>query len=151
MKYKIYTDGSSKQNGKVNNVGGWAYIILNEDDKIIFKNCASENNTTNQRMELIAALQALLQIQSQLAPFDEVNIYSDSAYLINCVNQKWYNGWLMNNWVNSKKDPVANKDLWLDLIPFFGDIRIHWNKVKGHSTDYYNNIVDDMAQSIAKK
>ena len=94
---------------------------------------------------------ALLQIQSQLAPFDEVNIYSDSAYLINCVNQKWYNGWLMNNWFNSKKEPVANKDLWLDLIPFFGDIRIHWNKVKGHSTDYYNNIVDDMAQSIAKK
>ena len=53
MKYKIYTDGSSKQNGKVNNVGGWAYIILDEEDKIIFKNCASENNTTNQRMELI--------------------------------------------------------------------------------------------------
>ena len=72
---------------------------------------------------------------------DKITVYTDSAYLANCVKQKWYNKWLVNGWINSKKEPVANKNLWKSLIPFFEAENIEFVKVKGHAGNKYNEIV----------
>ena len=148
MKYLIYSDGATSNNGKENAIGGWAAVILDYNnfenrnaDTIVVK--GFENGTTNQRMELTAALQGLENLK--LSPFDEVILRTDSAYLYNCYKQKWYENWQRNGWKNSKKETVANQDLWEGLIPFFNNINISIEKVKGHNGDYWNEIVDKLA------
>lgn len=147
--YKIYTDGSCRGNGKKGAVGGWAYVIL-LDDKIIAEDSGAEFNTTNQRMELTAALKAC-EMMEELNPFANEILYSDSAYLINCKKQGWYRNWQYNGWKNSKKEPVANSDLWLKLIPYFDceKCKITFEKVKGHVGIEYNEKVDKMAVDAA--
>lgn len=102
-----------------------------------------EAGATNQRMELMAALRALE--WWELNGYDDVTIYSDSAYFCNCYFEKWYVNWESNGWLNSKKEPVANQDLWEYLIKFFRDPQVHIEKVKGHSGHKYNEIADQLA------
>ena len=149
MLVHIYTDGSCRNNGAKDAIGAWGYVVLTHDQKsIINTDCARSVGTTNQRMELEAVVQACAKVPpEQLGPFDEVHIYTDSAYLHNCHNQKWYNSWLMNGWKNSKKQPVANRDLWEKLIPIFEDSRYYFHKVQGHQGVYWNEFVDTMVQS----
>jgi ribonuclease HI len=98
-------------------------------------------------MELTAAANALdWTINEAACPFDRIVVYTDSAYLHNCYAQKWYRSWQMNGWKNSKKQPVANRDLWERLIPYFELPEVEFVKVKGHAGNKYNEIVDTMAQ-----
>ena len=155
MTFEIYCDGSTRGNGKENAVGAWAWLV-HEGGNIIHKDCRAEANTTNQRMELMAAAEALEHVVNALmCPFhDKVIVYTDSAYLHNCYTQKWYDNWQMNGWKNSKKQPVANRDLWERLIVFFDRAEVEFVKVKGHAgrteQEKYNNIVDEMAQKCSK-
>ena len=149
MLINIYTDGSCRNNGTKDAVGAWGYVALsNNQNDILTQDCAKCIGTTNQRMELEAVIEACQWTLTQaLGPFDEVYIYTDSAYLHNCYMQKWYENWRANGWKNSKKQPVANQDLWEQLIPFFEDIKYHFYKTQGHRGIYWNEYVDTMVQN----
>lgn len=138
---KIYTDGSCPENpGK----GGYGTILIFEDNEIILS--GTEEKTTNNRMEMMAAIVGIEYLQE---PYD-IEIYSDSAYLINCFTQGWYNKWFKNKWLNSNKKPVVNKDLWLRLMSSFKGHKIKFIKVKGHADDEYNNRCDEIAGKAAR-
>lgn len=151
----IYTDGSTKGNGTDNSVGGWAYLYLEGNEKIVTLTKHSEQvfNTTNNQMELTAIIEAAKHIKDSLYinsfKHKHINIITDSAYVYNCYIQKWYVNWQKNGWKNAKKEPVKNKELWEQLIPFFEDKNFTFQKVKGHSGDKYNEMVDSLAQNAA--
>ena len=153
MKYAIYCDGSTKGNGTENSVGAWAYVMVNtEFNSMTIVDVQAVPNTTNQRMELCAAIEALTKVCSFATfPEDSVVVYTDSAYLHNCYQQKWYENWQRNGWRNSKKEPVANQDLWEMLIPYFEMFEVNFHKVKGHADNMWNNYVDDLAQNASSK
>ena len=156
-KYVIYCDGSTRANGQPYAVGAWAYAVLNgEYGTMIVADVQTEVGTTNQRMELAAALNALKTTVPMCEVFDEIEIFTDSAYLHNCVKQKWYSNWMMNGWKNSKKQPVANQDLWEQLVPYFEMPNIKFSKVKGHAGGHnnheiWNDYVDNLAQTASAK
>lgn len=132
---QIYTDGSSTKNRS-----GWGFVVVTDPP---VTRSGQEIGATNQRMELMAALRALE--WWELNSDDDVTIYSDSAYFCNCYFEKWYVNWEANGWVNSKKEPVANQDLWKYLIKFFKNPQVHIEKVKGHSGHTYNEMADKLA------
>ena len=150
MKFEVYSDGSTRNNGRADAVGAWAYVVLNEGKKV-HEDCRAEVGTTNQRMELIAAAEALdyLFYNEICVPFDKVVIYTDSAYLHNCYTQKWYVNWQNNGWRNSKKEKVANQDLWERLVRYFEMPEVEFVKVKGHADNVWNNYVDALAQGAS--
>ena len=137
----IYCDGACSGNQFVNNKGGWG-ALLKQGGKLI-QIYGSERNTTNQRMELTACIKALERIEVKKA---NVEIYSDSSYLVNCMKQKWYEKWLVNGWRNSKKQPVENKDLWLRLLNLVTKHNISFHKVSGHSGIAFNELADSLAR-----
>ena len=142
--YEIYTDGATSGNGRADAPGGWAYVIL-KDGYLVSQNSGGEKGTTNQRMELTAALKACEEIEA-MDGFATVKLYSDSAYLINCYKQNWWKNWRANGWRNSKKEPVANQDLWEKLIRYFMMTPSYdFIKVKGHAGNEYNEMVDKLA------
>ena len=135
----IYTDGSCLTNpGK----GGWAAII-NENNKIR-KIIGNEKNTTNNRMELSAPINALKSIK----PGSEIKIYTDSQYVKNGITD-WINTWLYNNWKTSKKEDVKNKDLWIELHNLNKSLNVQWNWVKAHDGNPLNEEVDLLAKKAA--
>jgi ribonuclease HI len=93
---------------------------------------------------LLIALKGIQKTKYPVSPFNEIEVYSDSAYLVNAFNQNWIKSWLNNCWVNSKKEPVANQDLWREILKLLPN-NITFNKVKGHSGNEYNEIADKMA------
>ena len=136
---KIYTDGSCLSNP---GNGGWAAIInMNGEIKKISGN---EKNTTNNRMELMAPINALKNINSK----DPIEIFTDSKYVKNGITE-WINTWVLNNWKTSKKENVKNKDLWLELHKLNQTLNIKWNWVKAHAGDPLNEEVDMMAKKAA--
>ena len=142
--YEVYTDGATTGNGSAYATGGWAYVIL-KDGRIVSENSGGEIGTTNQRMELTAALRACEEID-KMDGFATVKLYSDSAYLINCFKQNWWKSWRANGWKNSKKEPVANQDLWERLIYFFMKAPGYdFIKIRGHAGHEYNELVDRLA------
>jgi ribonuclease HI len=104
----IYTDGACSGNP---GPGGWGAVLLFKDQAKEIR--GGEKETTNQRMELQAVIEALRQLK--VTDWD-VCIYSDSAYVVNAFNQHWLENWQRNGWRNSKKEPVANQDLWQELL-----------------------------------
>lgn len=148
--YILYTDGSCKGNGKSNSAGAWAYILLDGENEIC-KESKAYNNTTNNKMELMAVIEGIKAVLERNEDFFDCRIFTDSAYIHNCYKQKWYIAWQRNNWINSKKEPVKNRELWEELIPYFEDIRFNFLKVKGHNGDIYNEMVDTLAQNEAFK
>ena len=154
----IYTDGACSNNGYEGARGGWAFIIA-KDNIVIYQNSGAQENTTNQRMELLSVINACEFIEDMEIYSDnntqfnigEIEVYSDSAYLINCYLQKWYDNWEKNCWMNAKKQPVANKDLWERLIPFFRNRKFSFLKVKGHSGIEYNELCDKLAVQARSK
>lgn len=149
LNIEVYTDGSAKNNGQENAYGGWAYIVL-VNGGLAHSDYGYLYNTTNQQMELFAAIEACIYLDNRYSSFDKFVIYSDSAYLVNCVNNNWYSKWLETGWKNSKGEPVANKSYWNLLIPYFDDYRFTFEKVKGHSNVKYNNLADELAQRAAE-
>ncbi len=139
MKFKIYTDGSCL--GNPGN-GGWAAIII--DEKEIKKISGSEKNTTNNRMELLAPINAL----KGMRPGVEINIYTDSKYVKNGITE-WINNWFANNWKTSKKEDVKNKDLWIELYNLNKSLNVQWNWVKAHDGNHMNEEVDLLAKKAA--
>ena len=146
---EVYSDGSCKKLGK-QTFGGWAYIIC-RDGKTLATNTGSCIDTTNQRMELLSALEAIKMAERVKRPNEKVVVYSDSAYFINCYQKQWYETWRLNGWVNSQKKEVANIDLWSEIVPFFDRIDYDFQKVKGHANDVFNNKCDTLAQYSADR
>ncbi len=132
----IHTDGACSGNP---GPGGWAAIIqaLGVEKEI----SGFSPDTTNNRMELTAALQALRSLNRPC----RVDLYSDSAYLVSAFNENWIENWQKRGWKNSAKMPVANQDLWEGLWAENLRHDISWHKVKGHSDNEYNNRCDKMA------
>ena len=149
MVIHIYTDGSCRHNGFPDAVGAWGFVALHLGETIsdiIECVAGSERPSTNQRMELKAALQACYWVKNHMPEPTDAVIFTDSAYLHNCIDQKWYKTWQKNGWVNSKKQPVLNKDLWEELIPFFEDHNFEFAKVPGHANNVWNNYIDKIVQ-----
>ena len=136
---KIYTDGSCMSNP---GNGGWAAIInINGEIKKISGN---EKNTTNNRMELMAPINALKNINSK----DPIEIFTDSKYVKNGITE-WIDTWVLNNWKTSKKENVKNKDLWLELHKLNQSLNVKWNWVKAHAGNPLNEEVDMLAKKAA--
>lgn len=133
---KIYTDGACSGNP---GPGGWgAMLMYNEAVKEI---SGGNKNTTNNQMELQAVIEALKLLKEPC----KIEIYSDSAYVVNAFLEKWIDGWIKKNWKNSKKEPVKNKEQWLELLDLLSNHDYTFIKVKGHSDNIYNNRCDELA------
>ncbi len=137
---EIYTDGSCLENP---GNGGWAAIINNDGN--IEKISGNEKNTTNNRMELLATINALKQIESN----KQIKIFTDSQYVKLGITE-WINKWIKNNWQTSKKEDVKNKDLWLKLYNLNNSLNIEWNWIKAHSGNTLNEEVDLLAKKAAQ-
>ena len=137
---KIYTDGSCLNNP---GDGGWAAII-NYNGKIIKIN-GSEKNTTNNRMELMAPINALKKIDQN----SKIEIYTDSQYVKLGITE-WIHKWIKNNWQTSKKEDVKNKELWIELYELTKLFEINWIWVKAHSGNVLNEEVDLLAKKAAE-
>ena len=136
---EIYTDGSCLTNP---GNGGWAAII-SEDGKIK-KISGNEKNTTNNRMELLAPINALREMNAS----SQITIYTDSQYVKLGITE-WIKKWIINNWQTSKKEDVKNKDLWVELYNLNKSLNVNWNWVKAHSGNPMNEEVDLMAKKAA--
>ena len=136
MKFKIYTDGACSGNpGR----GGWAAIII-DDDLNQISISGREIKTTNNRMELVAPIMALKKIKKK----SEITIFTDSKYVKDGITG-WIKKWKLNNWKNSNKKPVKNKDLWTKLDNLCNKHIVSWKWVKAHAGNKYNNLVDELA------
>ena len=140
-----YTDGATSNNEKGKGVGGIGWVILSEGEQELKHGSAHLDNTTNNECELTALIVVCEHLKAMMGPVDVALIYSDSAYCVNCYKDKWWVKWEQNGWVNSKKQPVQNKELWEKLIPYFRDVRFNFRKVKGHEDNFWNNYVDELA------
>jgi ribonuclease HI len=139
----IYTDGACAGNP---GPGGWGYIVLNAIDKaFIRRSCGGEKATTNNRMELMAAISALESFE-QNRP-ESITIITDSKYVLQGITE-WIKGWKKNGWMGSNKTPVKNKDLWERLeTTSLKYSNLKWVWVKGHSGNIWNDAVDELAVS----
>ena len=134
---EVFTDGACAGNP---GPGGWAWAL----DTSVHAS-GREDASTNQRMEIRAALEAVRSLDGPLL------VVSDSTYVVNCFRDLWWRGWLDRGWVNSARKPVANRDLWEPLITLFverGDVAFTW--VKGHSGHAMNDFVDRLAVAASK-
>ena len=136
----VYTDGSCL--GNPGN-GGWAFLVKKND--IISSRSGFVLNTTNNQMELTAAIKAIEFLDTN----DVINLLTDSNYVKNGITS-WIKNWKINNWKNSSKRPVKNKDLWERLDELNSIKSVNWQWVKAHSTNNYNNQVDLLARQSAE-
>mgnify|MGYP001302975667 FL=1 len=136
----VYTDGSCL--GNPGN-GGWAFLVKKND--IISSRSGFVLNTTNNQMELTAAIKAIEFLDTN----DVINLLTDSNYVKNGITS-WIKNWKINNWTNSSKQPVKNKDLWERLDELNSTKSVNWQWVKAHSTNNYNNQVDLLARQSAE-
>ena len=134
-KVEIYTDGACSGNP---GIGGWgAYLKYKDNVKEL---PGPDENTTNNRMELVAAIEGLKILKKR----SEVNLYTDSVYLKDGIT-KWIFNWQKNNWKNANKKDVKNKDLWVELDKYVEIHDVKWSWVKGHSGHEKNEIADQLA------
>ena len=140
-KYTIYTDGSCKHNP---GPGGWAALIRAGSNENLIK--GGELNTTNNRMEMLAVINALDRLEDNSL----VVLFSDSKYVVDGITM-WLPKWKRQNWLTSKKDAVKNSDLWRVLDQHNQRMRIAWNWVKAHSGVTENETVDQAAQQCAEE
>ena len=124
--------------------GGWGTILM-------YKETTKEisgymPNTTNNIMEMTAVIEGLKMLKYKC----EVEIYSDSSYVVNAFNNFWIQGWIKNNWINSSKEPVKNKEIWQELYELTKKHEVKFIKVKGHSDNEYNNRCDELARNAIK-
>ena len=152
MKIRIYTDGACSENP---GPGGWASIWVSDNGiKVISGN---NPNTTNNQMELTAVVVSLRRVRNFLTTLSnpwmskEYEIYSDSAYVVNSINNNWVDRWMLNDWKTSRGDDVKNVELWMECLRLLSKIRqsgvkITFIKVKGHSGDTLNEYADEIAK-----
>ena len=138
----IYTDGACSGNP---GPGGWAALLMYKSHRKQLTGGAL--HTTNNRMELTAALEALRHLKKPC----QVQLHTDSAYLANAFNRHWLDVWQRSGWKTAGKKPVENKDLWEPLLQESTRHRITWIKVKGHADNKFNNLVDEAAVAAMKE
>ncbi len=138
----IYTDGACSGNP---GPGGWASMLMYGEHKLELS--GYEAHTTNNRMELMAPIKAL----SKLNMPCEVELYSDSSYLINAFTKGWLDNWQKRNWIKSDKKPVENQDLWQELLKLTAIHSVKWIKVRGHADNPMNNRCDELAREAIKQ
>lgn len=139
---EIYTDGACSGNP---GPGGWGAILFYGGHRKELS--GGEKHTTNNRMELVAAIESLGMLKEPC----KVKLYSDSAYLVNCFKQGWFRGWIQNGWKNAKGQPVENQDLWKRLLQLMETHRVEYIKVKGHSDNEFNNHCDFLAREAIRR
>ena len=137
---KVYTDGSCL--GNPGN-GGWAFVVINEKD--ISYRAGFERNTTNNKMELMAAIKAI----EFLGKYNDINLNTDSNYVRQGITN-WILNWKRNNWKTSTKKAVKNRELWERLDKLNLSKNIIWSWVKAHNVDEFNNQVDQLARQAAE-
>lgn len=140
-KVVIYTDGACSGNP---GPGGWGTILMYKDKKKEIS--GGKKDTTNNVMELTAVIEGLKLLKYPC----EVELYSDSAYVVNAFKQGWIYNWMKNNWQTSGKEPVKNKELWMELYSLTKIHKVNFNKVKGHSDNEFNNRCDELARNAIK-
>ncbi len=141
MSIVIYTDGACSGNP---GPGGWAWAVAPNGEP---RAAGSEPQTTNQRMELLAVINALREFKDSVEP---IEIVSDSTYVVHCFRDKWWMGWQRRGWKNSQRQPVANRDLWeplIELVTTRDNISFTW--VKAHNGEPMNELVDQLAVSAS--
>ena len=138
----IYTDGACSGNP---GIGGWGVVIINNSNENIFLN-GGEKNTTNNRMELKAAINAIIYFKKK----EYLEIFTDSKYLKDGI-ESWIKKWKLNGWITASKSPVKNKDLWIELELLIKKHDIKWNWVKGHSNNKYNEKADLLARKYIEE
>jgi len=136
----IYTDGACSGNpGK----GGWGVYLKIDNEEIQLN--GAKDNTTNNRMELLAVIEALKYLKCK----SNINLFTDSKYVMQGI-EEWIHNWKKNDWKTSKKEPVKNKELWIELDKLVSLHNIQWKWVKGHSGDYGNERADYLATTAIK-
>ena len=152
MKVRIYTDGACSENP---GPGGWASVWICDDNIKVKSGCNPK--TTNNQMELTAIVASLRRVRNILTipqntwASKEYEIYSDSAYVVNSINNNWIERWRLNGWKTSKGDDVKNVELWMECLKLLSQIRqmgvkLTFIKVKGHSGDTLNEYADEVAK-----
>lgn len=140
--FEIYTDGSASDSHS-----GWGFVVVKDFVKLHEEKGCGNLGDTNQKMELVAAIKACEWAEKNIKDQEAMRLYSDSAYLVNCYKDGWYLNWESNGWVNSKKQPVANRSEWESLIDYFRTPNFSFEKIKGHSGHIYNERANDLAQN----
>lgn len=136
----IYTDGACSGNP---GPGGWGAVLMK--GTAIREISGGERHTTNNRMELMATIEALEALKRPSA----VRLHTDSAYIVNAFKNAWLRNWQRNGWLTAAKKPVENRDLWERLLELTRRHKVEWVKVKGHSDDEWNNRCDELARAQA--
>ena len=137
-KVTIYTDGACSGNP---GPGGWGAILMYNGNK---KELSGGNkDTTNNIMEITAVLEALKALKFSC----EVDLYSDSAYVVNAFNQGWIYNWLKKGWKTASGEPVKNRELWEELYNLTQTHKVTFHKVKGHADNEFNNRCDELARN----
>lgn len=139
----IYTDGGSLGNP---GPGGYGAVILYNSEKKEIS--GGVKKTTNNRMELMAVIAALNQLDHK---DKQVTIYSDSSYVVNGITKGWAKSWRKNNWIKSNKEPAINPDLWSELLDLLEPLNADFVWVKGHAGNPMNERCDELAKSAASK
>ena len=152
--YNIYTDGGCRNNGKENALGAWAFVILDDNYHLIdAKANAIIKNPTNIRAEMLAIINAFNYLCTKhnfnnLDIFD-INIYTDSKFICDCINLKWINNWQKHNWKKRNKESVLNQDLWKILLSYLYIFpNTTFNFVKGHNNNHYNELCDQLVNNV---
>lgn len=140
----IYTDGACKGNP---GPGGWAARLIEPNSGAVKDISGGEEVTTNNRMELLGAIRALQALKKPL----EVDLHSDSSYVVNAFKQRWIQKWQANGWRTASKKPVENQDLWLELLDAMKGHKINWIQVKGHAGVEHNEACDRLAVLAAQR
>ena len=141
-KVTIYTDGACSGNP---GPGGWGAILMYKGNQKEIS--GGMKNTTNNIMELTAVIEGLKMLKFEC----EVDLYSDSAYVVNGFKQGWIYNWVKNNWKTANKEPVKNKEIWEELYNLTKKHKVNFIKVKGHSDNKYNNRCDELARQAIKQ
>lgn len=139
---EVYTDGACSGNP---GPGGWGAILIFGEHRKELTGCAPR--TTNNQMELMAAIGALRALKEPC----QVELYSDSAYLVNAFNQGWLEKWQRNGWLTAAKEPVENQELWQELLRLTRTHRVQFKKVKGHAGHEQNERCDQLAREALKQ
>lgn len=137
----IYTDGACSGNP---GPGGWGAILMYKGAKKEIS--GGKKDTTNNIMEITAVIEGLKQLKKQ----SEVQVYSDSSYVVNTFKQGWIYNWMKKGWRTASGEPVKNKELWQELYDLTQKHKVEFIKVKGHSDNEFNNRCDEMAREAIK-
>lgn len=138
-KVTLYTDGGCRGNQHSSNIGAIGGILIHPKSNTKKEYSQAFENTTNNRMEILAIVEGLKLLKEPC----EVEVFSDSAYVVNAINKHWLENWKKKNWIR-KPNPLKNVDLWKELDSLLQTHKVTFNKVKGHANDFYNNRADEL-------